>query len=515
VSSGSAVFGLYPRYNDGLVQIFGRPWFRRVWTFQEVVLARRAEIICGPDRITWDQFSMAAHILQRKDASTGFSAYNGGLFSGMQQIRALRERLGLEPPARPLSYAMPVGHPLRPSNGFALSDKRTSQFGIGVALFLTATNLSKEVKDKVYGIYAIYQKVGIKLPPPNYKKSLQELVIETSTALVMHEQSFELLYYVGATRVMPDLPSWVPDPSHGQFSWIPCHEYFHAAGSTKPRFTIGPSHKLSLYGVLIDSVCAKTSFWSFDELKANVCAYRDHKSFIQIFGPMLSSIKDMLHHVESISSKSGSLAPIDRVCEILLQEIPLSYQDSPSSIQRLRQIFAAWAKKIQHPQTLPTDVEAQQALGSKYRFMTVKEFMETLTIRSMEGYQLLLRSLPSLRHLSVTTSQDEAEKIKHSDEWKTLLTIDQDEESAMIHEIVVKRWMNNCLFTTSSARIGLASSSIEEGDQIALFAGFLLPMVIRAQGTEYRLICPAYVEGIMLGEKWPTNENVIREFTIC
>ena len=37
-----------------LDSLFWRPWFSRVWVIQEITVARRASILCGPSRCSWD-----------------------------------------------------------------------------------------------------------------------------------------------------------------------------------------------------------------------------------------------------------------------------------------------------------------------------------------------------------------------------------------------------------------------------------------------------------------------------
>ncbi|KAL5118209.1 hypothetical protein ACEQ8H_003881 [Pleosporales sp. CAS-2024a] len=39
-----------------LAQLLDRPWWRRVWIVQEVVLARKAVVMCGPDEAAWEAF---------------------------------------------------------------------------------------------------------------------------------------------------------------------------------------------------------------------------------------------------------------------------------------------------------------------------------------------------------------------------------------------------------------------------------------------------------------------------
>ncbi|KAF3761448.1 HET-domain-containing protein, partial [Cryphonectria parasitica EP155] len=41
---------------DVEIDVLSRPWFRRLWVFQEAVVSRCLSIQCGPRRIAWDDF---------------------------------------------------------------------------------------------------------------------------------------------------------------------------------------------------------------------------------------------------------------------------------------------------------------------------------------------------------------------------------------------------------------------------------------------------------------------------
>ncbi|KAF2737122.1 HET-domain-containing protein [Polyplosphaeria fusca] len=47
-----------------LIQLMGREWFQRRWVVQEIALARRATIHCGPDEVSWANFSEAVALFQ-------------------------------------------------------------------------------------------------------------------------------------------------------------------------------------------------------------------------------------------------------------------------------------------------------------------------------------------------------------------------------------------------------------------------------------------------------------------
>jgi hypothetical protein len=55
---------------------------------------------------------------------------------------------------------------------------------------------------------------------------------------------------------------------------------------------------------------------------------------------------------------------------------------------------------------------------------------------------------------------------------------------------------------TQSGYIGLAVHCAEVGDQVALFKGSRMPLVVRQDSDDWRLIGDSYVHGIMHGEAW-------------
>jgi hypothetical protein len=60
--------------------------------------------------------------------------------------------------------------------------------------------------------------------------------------------------------------------------------------------------------------------------------------------------------------------------------------------------------------------------------------------------------------------------------------------------------------------MGVGPRCSRTGDRIALIAGLKLPFVIREAGDRYNLIGPAYIHGIMKGERW--DENLLTQIII-
>ena len=78
---------------------------------------------------------------------------------------------------------------------------------------------------------------------------------------------------------------------------------------------------------------------------------------------------------------------------------------------------------------------------------------------------------------------------------------------SILHAVTCRRLDRKKLFQTWDGRLGIASRSIKIGDSIVLLQGCNLPMVIRPEGTDWKLIAPAYLpaDGIMDGKLWRSD----------
>jgi hypothetical protein len=71
------------------------------------------------------------------------------------------------------------------------------------------------------------------------------------------------------------------------------------------------------------------------------------------------------------------------------------------------------------------------------------------------------------------------------------------------------------IFSTKEGLMGTASHIVDITDKIVLISGVDVPLVLRScgSGNEYLLMGPAFVQGIMYGEKWD-KEKPLTDFTL-
>jgi hypothetical protein len=79
------------------------------------------------------------------------------------------------------------------------------------------------------------------------------------------------------------------------------------------------------------------------------------------------------------------------------------------------------------------------------------------------------------------------------------------------------RLSGRCFFITDEEMIGLGPANLQKGDIITLIFGSGLPLALRNAPESFRLIGPAYVHGVMHGERFDRTQFVaaeVQEFTL-
>jgi hypothetical protein len=83
---------------------------------------------------------------------------------------------------------------------------------------------------------------------------------------------------------------------------------------------------------------------------------------------------------------------------------------------------------------------------------------------------------------------------------------DFDMDKVMGFRYALTTSQNRRLFRTQGGYIGLAPALAMSGDRIALFKGGMVPLIIREEGTRWRLIGDCYIHGMMKGEAFQEDE---------
>lgn len=175
-----------------------RPWFYRIWCWQEIKLGSRAAILqCGRDTIDWKPFYLAIRCLHNKDTTPS---------------RHFRER------CRHIAFLETEGQSL------------------GNLLDTAKSKGCSDPRDKIFGLLGItpaYLRAGVTV---DYRRSPEHVYKEAFLAHLHATLRLDLLKHCNISTRRIGGPSWVPDWSRTEFA-APILSEQLAAGHSRAWFT--------------------------------------------------------------------------------------------------------------------------------------------------------------------------------------------------------------------------------------------------------------------------------------
>ena len=187
-----------------LARLLDRPFFRRIWCFQEYVLSSGCLAVCGKQSIPMDVLGGLVWELMKYDRS---------------MILVPTHQRSSSTPQTPLveAWAMRTAHQAR-------SPQSLSRMVIACSFF-EAT----DPRDKIFAVQGIATGWKADDFAPDYQSSVEEVYLQFIRTVIDRDNHINLLHYagVGQARKFTSMPSWVPDWSHFSTSaatWLatPC-----------------------------------------------------------------------------------------------------------------------------------------------------------------------------------------------------------------------------------------------------------------------------------------------------
>ena len=203
---------------DGLDSFFHRPWFSRLWVWQEILLARNASIIiCGSDMISWRILHQAVSCMASVE------------WKFLPETPRLRIKI-----QKILLATQPVG-----SDTFSGTIRRMASFECS------------DPKDRVYGVLNLVDKVDQKITiEPDYAKTTADIYQDLFRRHVKHYQKLDMLVNCELQKDRPaGMPTWVPDWGSGFETW-PLPFTGLACGPSLAAGTYKGNDLLSVKGVI-------------------------------------------------------------------------------------------------------------------------------------------------------------------------------------------------------------------------------------------------------------------------
>jgi hypothetical protein len=322
-----------------------------------------------------------------------------------------------------------------------------------------------EPKDKIFAIHDLFWEIGLGFPPPNYSLSLGTVYWEATKTMFKTNSHLKLLYLVtGFENPALDAPSWVPDFSDTDPPWPIDDASFEATLSSQNQSWLNDDGQLlTLAGYLLDTISDSSSTQT------------------QRPWPL-----------------SGTFSHIDELCIHTYDTL---------------QVWALMARELK---TYPNGESWDIAFISTCERATHR----TRTVCSL-CCDLLLCNVPGVgasRQVIVQMLQEAGyadpevlrliEKARRPENWKTAMIA-----ALMTFTNLLQPLWKNTFFVTKNGYMGSGSAAIRKGDLVVLVPGLNLPMILRPVNERYRIVAPAFVYGIMFGEKW-AQAPTLSEFVI-
>lgn len=166
-----------------LTDLFRRPWFHRLWVWQEIHLASQTSSILtyGEGEILWHVFRSAILALTYKAVRTN-AVYEQAKWNEYAEHR---------------------------SNVLEICEKVTES-SFARILEVTKSCQCSDPRDRVYALLSLFSPNEVDIQP-DYTKTTEDVFQETAMSFMHNTSSLGLLYYCQLNPKRSKLPSWVPD----------------------------------------------------------------------------------------------------------------------------------------------------------------------------------------------------------------------------------------------------------------------------------------------------------------
>lgn len=439
-----------PPEDQGFWIAFGRlfrsPWFCRLWCLQEAVLAPSAQVMLGEHSTSWEHIGYAATRIG--DVPAQNFQYDDSALIGLHNAC--------------LIY------------GLSHSNERRQLVSFLQLLTLTRPFVASDFRDKIYGILGVPTTdsdpdAGEPLLQPDYTKTLSEVYIDCSSAIIRSTQNLRLLSYVqhgqsrkahisaliAADQTLVKVPSWVP-------RW---HQYFAR--------TLAPPEQ------------EPKTFKAFASLKSEL-EPRTHMRGLELIthGAQITRVKTVSRIIKNFETwRHTSAKTANKLWVEFLEPLQASTTDRTEPYCTLSTLLTAgkdWSGGIIE--------DKEQHFADFLEFMHQTQGRHTQTDRT-DGP---LSQQPNMLQDSLSRLQTDL----------TLLPIPKLGQAHCFQEAMRGACTWRRLIVTEDGHVGLGPQVTEPGDLVFILKDAIMPLLLRpeADGGKFKLVGEAYIQGMMFGE---------------
>jgi hypothetical protein len=429
--------------DSALVKLADNEWFHRVWTFQELCLARRPKVVYGTTTAPWNRFCDSLEHYRSHGYSIPLSDMGSSLIwlksSVMRDIYILWTKNKALQSAQTTSTDAPrIVLKDGPADLAMQIDDPVLKFVVAL-LDMSRQRLSSNPLDRIYGLHQVCADLGVSIPKPDYGLLHVDVYEEVTFSIIQRSRSLKVLECC-VSKQRSDLPSWVPD-------------FKEKPSPFSPNFDI----------------------LDWRHIPGNVHLKRRKGE--------LSLPCKILRTVEVVSDRMPSFLP------------PLAPRNGESwedKMDQTRVVFQRWCDTVEGT----TGDKSSRNEEGFFKTLTRPEVEISLHINR----SLLLRLLPVIA--AVTRSPGLLGAEPASEQGEVIESLYQRTESdpelrSAMHLVVlyIAQYLEEMvLFKTSDGLWGLSTGAIRAGDSVALFPGAEVPMIVRDAGkqeSKHLLVGPA------------------------
>ncbi|KAK0704474.1 heterokaryon incompatibility protein-domain-containing protein [Lasiosphaeris hirsuta] len=457
-----------------------RPYWTRIWTLQEMVLAGRCKLICGDrscylqhieDLVDWVHRAPVKDIILAGEAPTGVPAEVWGFVTWIY---------------RNSQISLPVMEVWGMRRTLVLRHHSPDQMTLNFLSF-SRTRKATDIRDKLYGLSGICD-IGVEI---DY--SIDPGVLFTRFAAQLFLKSSDIVYLlknagVSHASAIPDLPTWVPDWVHHGHT---AQGLFEANTNSPPlaRVVDVKDSQLRVSGVHLDTIQEVLAVYPItnheDELQdvARITKFLFKHSARAI-------LEDILPNPPSKYPYRSGVSMLQAILTLFLTDVDLR--------TRKRLSFS-------HPEPLPPIIRC------------------------------LLSAVPSTAPMAKLWNGDNS---PISDAASSLAWVLNSERTEVISAQEIIQDARTCYddqvfadfmryspfsmttrpFRASTGYIGSASAMVKPGDVVCVLGSCSMPVILRDVGGRYEFVSVGHVVGALYGEAWERNSDKgildIQEFTL-
>jgi hypothetical protein len=509
----------------GIYLFLNRAWFKRAWIVQEVALAKEPWFLCGRQSCNLNAIIRSLRILQQ---SRWFSQlvylaepliqthrtkrdYSSKIALTLSHVRLYRPRATNMLDSNIGRIIGDVRVSMGTSEGTAKDGSAAKRPELIQLLELYRFTESGDPRDKVYAFIGLSAEQEMRPLKVDYGLTGEEVFTETVQYLLASTNSLEIFSLkkndLGAVKTLK-LPSWVPDFTVQDIKPpINQHDLFSASkGLGNINLSYLPNNKLQLRGVKIDKV-TDTGFefqWriipEISVLLQKVTPPQGQTRFEALWRTLILD-----YYEES--------TPATKDCGVsfrnLLEEFILRLQFVAAlNLLYAEEMSAFLAESGATSGSLP-------GVGSI--FFSFERVKEQLGITYTSAQSILDQDTEESgpifppefvefeKRLSECEDKAEEETVIETfhEEVNARLSAIKAKSDDVEFQISAKAGHGSSLFVTEKGYLGMASVTLEVGDEAWALAGGHVPLILRPTGTsgdEFQLVGEAYIHGVMQGE---------------